>query len=60
MANNTSTPVVIGIYGISGCGKTNLFKALDSQLGEAMFTFSDGSNGVHKQVPKRRSFGSLP
>ncbi|TVY17589.1 hypothetical protein LARI1_G005524 [Lachnellula arida] len=44
-------PTVIGIYGIQGSGKTHLLKQLKSELGEAKFSYHDGSAMITELVP---------
>ncbi|KAL5317142.1 hypothetical protein ACEPPN_014236 [Leptodophora sp. 'Broadleaf-Isolate-01'] len=39
----TTKPIVVGIYGISGCGKSYLVNQLKEKLGEEHFAFHDGS-----------------
>jgi adenylate kinase len=41
-------PTVIGIYGISGCGKSYLFKQLKAQLDATTFSFYEGSEQLLK------------
>ena len=36
-------PVIIGIYGLPGCGKSYLLKELERELGEESFSFFEGS-----------------
>lgn len=43
MSGTEDTPVVVGIYGVSGCGKTTLIERLKKTLGERDFAFFDGS-----------------
>lgn len=42
MSETESSPIVVGIYGISGCGKTTLIERLKKILGERDFAFFDG------------------
>ena len=37
-----SKPVVIGVYGVPGCGKTTLLAQLKEKLGEDSFAFYEG------------------
>lgn len=43
-------PVVVGIYGVSGCGKTTLVERLKKALGERDFAFFDGSQTLSSMV----------
>jgi predicted AAA+ superfamily ATPase len=42
------TPAIIGIYGVSGCGKSYLSEQLKKQLGETAFSFHEGSEQLMK------------
>ncbi|KAL8730832.1 MAG: hypothetical protein Q9166_003758 [cf. Caloplaca sp. 2 TL-2023] len=44
-------PVVVGIYGVSGCGKTFLLNQLKHELDEKHFAFCDGSGMIDAVVP---------
>jgi phosphoserine phosphatase len=45
-------PVVIGLYGVSGCGKTYLLQELEKYLGTGdFFTFYEGSQMLDDVVP---------
>jgi len=45
-------PIVVGIYGISGCGKTFLFDQLKLELGEnSGYEFYEGSQMIASLVP---------
>lgn len=44
-------PIVIGIYGLSGCGKTYLLNQLKRELDQKHFTFFDGSQVIAAVVP---------
>ncbi|KAL8800023.1 MAG: hypothetical protein Q9182_005464 [Xanthomendoza sp. 2 TL-2023] len=44
-------PVVIGLYGVSGCGKTFLLNQLKHKVGEEDFLFYDGSQAIEGIVP---------
>lgn len=50
MSGNESRPVVVGIYGISGCGKTTLVELLKKNLGERDFAFFDGPQTLNSLV----------
>ncbi|KAF2832348.1 hypothetical protein CC86DRAFT_340779 [Ophiobolus disseminans] len=49
----TNKPTIIGLYGISGCGKSYLLKELnkDDALKEQHFTFHDGSELIASVTP---------
>ncbi|KAJ9657513.1 hypothetical protein H2198_004274 [Neophaeococcomyces mojaviensis] len=49
--SSTRKPTIIGLYGISGCGKTTLLNQLKKELGEADFNFYDGSEMLDKIIP---------
>lgn len=44
-------PTVVGLYGVSGCGKSYLLKQLEQALGRTQFTFYDGSTMIANIVP---------
>ena len=44
-------PVVVGLYGVPGAGKTFLLKQLEQQLGQTHFAFYEGSNMIAAVVP---------
>ncbi|KAL8785882.1 MAG: hypothetical protein Q9213_003114 [Squamulea squamosa] len=44
-------PVIVGIYGISGCGKTFLLNQLKETLDKTKFAFYDGSEKIATMVP---------
>lgn len=44
-------PVVVGIYGVSGCGKTYLMNQLKVELGQELFEFYEGSEVIDSLVP---------
>lgn len=43
--------VVVGLYGVSGCGKTTLMNQLKQELGQEQFAFYEGSEMIGKLVP---------
>ncbi|KAF2767823.1 hypothetical protein EJ03DRAFT_375814 [Teratosphaeria nubilosa] len=56
-------PVVIGIYGISGCGKTHLLNALQEKLEATRYRFEDGSGRLSSLMLSRElqvPFDQLP
>jgi ABC-type phosphonate transport system ATPase subunit len=44
----SSKPRVVGIYGVSGSGKTYLLKYLEKNLGIHQFQYYDGSSQIEK------------
>jgi uracil phosphoribosyltransferase/phosphoserine phosphatase len=44
-------PIVVGLYGISGCGKTYLLQKLKLMLPESDFAFFEGSDVISNLVP---------
>jgi uracil phosphoribosyltransferase/phosphoserine phosphatase len=48
---NDFKPIVVGIYGIPGCGKTFLFDQLKLELGENCYEFYEGSQMIASLVP---------
>ena len=48
---NDFKPIVVGIYGIPGCGKTFLFDQLKLDLGENCYEFYEGSQMIASLVP---------
>ena len=48
IAPKRQTPAIIGIYGVSGCGKSYLSEQLRKQLGETTFSFYEGSEQLLK------------
>ena len=48
---NNFKPVVVGIYGIPGCGKTFLFDQLKLELGEDCYEFYEGSQMIASLLP---------
>lgn len=60
VASGPGKPTVIGLYGISGCGKTFLLKKLAQCLGKEEFEFYEGSEKIDTLVPGGLSaFGGL-
>ena len=51
IAAYVSKPVVVGVYGVSGCGKTNLLEKLKQMLPKSEFAFHDGSTIIDSVVP---------
>ncbi|KAF2249736.1 uracil phosphoribosyltransferase [Trematosphaeria pertusa] len=45
-------PTVIGIYGISGSGKTYMLEYLKKELGQAAFAYYDGSSVLAELLPR--------
>ena len=50
MAGTENKPTVVGIYGISGCGKTTLIEYLKDELGDRDFAYFDGSQILSSMV----------
>ncbi|KIM74865.1 hypothetical protein PILCRDRAFT_99073 [Piloderma croceum F 1598] len=48
---NDFKPIVVGVYGIPGCGKTFLFNQLKLELGENCYEFYEGSQMIASLVP---------
>ncbi|KAI1197351.1 uracil phosphoribosyltransferase-domain-containing protein [Nemania serpens] len=44
-------PVIVGIYGLPGCGKTFLLDQLKQKLGQGDFAFFEGSKVISSLVP---------
>ncbi|KAL8869077.1 MAG: hypothetical protein Q9174_004542 [Haloplaca sp. 1 TL-2023] len=44
-------PIVVGLYGVPGTGKTYLLEQLRQELGEVEFAFYEGSQVIDKLVP---------
>jgi phosphoserine phosphatase len=54
-------PTIIGIYGVSGCGKSYLSRQLKAQLGETTFSFYEGSEQLLKTFGNHlQNFQRLP
>ncbi|KAL1876452.1 hypothetical protein Daus18300_002696 [Diaporthe australafricana] len=51
MSFSQDNPAVVGIYGVSGCGKTTLVARLMDNLREQDFAFFDGSQVLDRRVP---------
>jgi phosphoserine phosphatase/adenylylsulfate kinase-like enzyme len=49
--SSTTKPIIVGIYGVSGCGKSHLINQLKAELGEERFAFFDGSTIITGVVP---------
>ena len=45
--------IVVGLYGVPGCGKSYLLKQLEQEIGGKGFAFYDGSEEISKIVPGR-------
>lgn len=46
-----NAPVIVGIYGLPGCGKTYLLNRLKQELGQEDFAFFEGSKVISSLVP---------
>lgn len=46
-----SKPVVVGVYGIPGCGKSSMLVELKNRLGEEQFSFHEGSQAIASLLP---------
>jgi adenylate kinase/phosphoserine phosphatase len=44
-------PIVIGIYGLPGSGKTSLLKSLEIELGQEKFSYYEGSQVISSLLP---------
>ncbi|KAK4173374.1 uracil phosphoribosyltransferase-domain-containing protein [Triangularia setosa] len=44
-------PVVVGVYGIPGCGKSSMLGELKNRLGEEQFSFHEGSQVIASLLP---------
>ena len=51
LAESTDRPVIIGIYGIPGSGKTFLLNQLKQKIGEEFYEFYEGSKMIEALVP---------
>ncbi|KAF2788261.1 uracil phosphoribosyltransferase [Melanomma pulvis-pyrius CBS 109.77] len=59
----TDKPIVVGVYGVSGCGKTYILNTLNGELGhpDHRFKFVDGSTMISNLVPNGlQEFKKLP
>ena len=52
-------PIIVGIYGISGCGKSYLSQQLKRELGEDGFAFYEGSDVISKLTDGLDEFKSM-
>ena len=43
--------IVVGLYGVSGCGKSHLLKQLEQKLDKTYFAFYDGSEMIKTVTP---------
>ncbi|KAI0401088.1 uracil phosphoribosyltransferase-domain-containing protein [Xylaria palmicola] len=60
-ASSKSPPVIVGIYGIPGSGKTYLLHQLAKELGRDEFSLYEGSQVIDSQVPGGlEAFKELP
>lgn len=60
-SSQTRTPIIIGIYGVTGCGKSYLSAQLKEKLDETKFSFYEGSAQVLKTFGSNlESFKGLP
>ncbi|KAI0467603.1 uracil phosphoribosyltransferase-domain-containing protein [Xylaria cf. heliscus] len=48
---SNNKPVVVGIYGLPGSGKTFLLRQLEDELGQEYFEFYEGSKVIDSVVP---------
>ncbi|KAK0668791.1 uracil phosphoribosyltransferase-domain-containing protein [Cercophora samala] len=46
-----SKPIVVGVYGIPGCGKSSMLVELQERLGEDQFSFHEGSQVIASLLP---------
>ncbi|KAK0702499.1 uracil phosphoribosyltransferase-domain-containing protein [Apiosordaria backusii] len=44
-------PVVVGVYGIPGCGKSSILHELKNKLGEDQFSFHEGAQVIASLLP---------
>ncbi|RWA09455.1 hypothetical protein EKO27_g5671 [Xylaria grammica] len=51
LSDNKEGPVIVGIYGIPGCGKTFLLNQLKQELGQQRYAFYEGSRVIASLVP---------
>jgi len=57
--SNIKKPIIIGIYGISGSGKTYLLNKLKEFLEKDYYAFFDGSDIISKFVDDLEEFKKL-
>ncbi|KAL9584468.1 MAG: hypothetical protein Q9212_002107 [Teloschistes hypoglaucus] len=48
---NGNKPIIVGLYGLPGSGKTTMFQKLKESLGEKRFEFFEGSALISKLCP---------
>ncbi|KAL9085237.1 MAG: hypothetical protein Q9165_007671 [Trypethelium subeluteriae] len=48
--STATTPIIIGIFGVSGCGKSRLMNNIKIALGEYNFAYFEGSEVINKLV----------
>ena len=51
LASANNKAVVVGLYGVPGCGKTHLLSQLKQELGLENFEYYDGSKMINDLVP---------
>ncbi|EFQ32256.1 uracil phosphoribosyltransferase [Colletotrichum graminicola] len=50
-ASDKARPIVVGLYGVPGCGKSFLLGKLKSKLNHEHFQFFEGSDAIDRVVP---------